>query len=886
MIKLPSFATDYPITILLDHARELDGQSGRLLAGLLNRAGIMLAGCQIITPDEHREVLTDFNPNIIVAVGQDSINAAKHGYPKIDKWRGSLFMGEPLTLCDGFKCIASITPSATMFDYHMTYIMLNDFKRAARHSETKLFTPPQRTFDLDLSADQIIERFDDWRARPPKLLSTDLEGYWNNLTMISFSDDPATGFILPFTGGADGSYWDEYDERRLWLAMQRVLEDKRVPKVLQNGLYDAFVLAYGYGISIENIAEDTMLKHSELYCEFDKNLGFQTSLYSLEPFYKDERGSDSFTTRKLYCCKDSAVTLENCRVQETMMENACRDHYRLNMRLLSPILYMEVRGILFDLPNATRMAKATREKIYELQHLLNDFASCPLAIETEQDFVDAVRPLCFKKMAAYIHKPEQLLFNSKKAHEAEVAQAMVVYSRGLPFTSAQNGELSMLVGTGLNVDSSKQMKAFLYGTLGWPEMTKRGTKGDRVITTDALAMLRLYKGKSYKSYNHPILKRMLEQRSMLTSLSTLEIETDPDGRIRCGYNVVGTDTHRLTCYTSPTNSGFNLQTATKSQRINFRADPGRWMWQADLAGADGWTVACHCARLGDPTMLDDYNRGLKPAIIICLMYNGVQVNRLTPEELKQQHDALKSFYKTNKKEAWLYDAAKAVQHGSNYDMKPPTMSDNILKRSYKETGEPVLVPVPVCDRLQKLYMDRYRGVPLWKRWVANELQTKRTLTAASGSIRRVHGRVHDETTIRSLLAHEPQHNTTFACNRTLVALWEDQSNRFSSYVGLEADRYCNELEDIAGLPAVDFVLSRCRSLTDQHGAKALAHMLNEPLHQVHDASMGQFYQELTDWAKVKIPQYFQQPITIAGITITIPFEGAYGTSWGELDNTL
>jgi hypothetical protein len=56
----------------------------------------------------------------------------------------------------------------------------------------------------------------------------------------------------------------------------------------------------------------------------------------------------------------------------------------------------------------------------------------------------------------------------------------------------------------------------------------------------------------------------------------------------------------------------------------------------------------------------------------------------------------------------------------------------------------------------------------------------------------------------------------------------------------------------------------------------------QPLHQVHDALIGQFKIEDTTWAISRIKQYFANEIVIAGIPITIPFGGSYGESWGNL----
>ena len=42
----------------------------------------------------------------------------------------------------------------------------------------------------------------------------------------------------------------------------------------------------------------------------------------------------------------------------------------------------------------------------------------------------------------------------------------------------------------------------------------------------------------------------------------LELKTDRDSRIRCSYNLVGTETGRLSCSGSVTGSGTNLKTSS------------------------------------------------------------------------------------------------------------------------------------------------------------------------------------------------------------------------------------------------------------------------------------------------------------------------------------
>src|SRR5436189_4973 len=113
------------------------------------------------------------------------------------------------------------------------------------------------------------------------------------------------------------------------------------------------------------------------------------------------------------------------------------------------------------------------------------------------------------------------------------------------------------------------------------------------------------------------------------------------------------------------------------------------MFQCDLSGADGWTVAAHCLRHVDPTMWDDYHAGLKPARIIALMYeHGGQI--------PNTRDDLKEMCKSVDDDGWLYFACKRIQHASNYGVQEKTVSKQIMVDSYKITGTPVYVDPSTC----------------------------------------------------------------------------------------------------------------------------------------------------------------------------------------------
>lgn len=264
-----------------------------------------------------------------------------------------------------------------------------------------------------------------------------------------------------------------------------------------------------------------------------------------------------------------------------------------------------------------------------------------------------------------------------------------------------------------------------------------------------------------------------------------------------------------------------------------------YFFQCDLEGADGWPVAAHCAACGDRTMLDDYLAGLKPAKIIASAYtHGSAV-------MKLDRNGLKSLCSTVDKDGWLYMGCKRVYHGTNYGMQPQTMSDQLLKDSYKMSGEPIYIAPAICAKLQQLCLQRWPGILTWHRICESKLKQTGRLTSVGGHTRYFLGRRDDHGTWKEYLADEPQETTTYVTKRALHALWYDPENRSSD------------------------------------GSLRI-----EPLLTVHDALCGQFAHDDTDWAVARIRTYFDNPITVAGFTFTIPFDGAYGPSWGELINKI
>ena len=908
--------TDYRLAIIgeapgADEDKEgkpFVGASGRLLNLLLPSAGIVreqcLVGnvCQYRPPNNQlsawpwdsppiqssierlRYDIEQYKPNCVLLLGANALYAATGDKRSISDWRGSMFVSEnPNGPFLGKKCIATYHPANILRKYDNLPLLRFDLNKARQQATSPDLSLPVRRYIRDLTVDQIVAALETLahRARTGAgtvWCSTDLEGYWNRITRISFAIDPSEGIIVPLTADEYGSKWSVEEECRIWLAILRFLRDPSIPKVLQNALYDRFVLAYRHRVLISNVAWDTMVAQHELYAELPADLGVLASINTYEPYWKGEREDERLDIKEIYCIKDSTVTEEIRRVQYGILSNPENvrswNHLQFNLRLQNPILYMQLRGIKYDLDEALKIRAELLPTLWHKKHTFNIAAGRNFK-GTRDDLLRICREvLCRKKDAPYVFAFQQLPNAALKPKReaalriAELADAGRL--NGPIFDDVTLGELEYLLDIELNVDSPPQMCEWLYNVKKFDKQFKEDKNGVDRLTSDVGAMLTLYhKAQTVEDEKDvhygqgPLFKLALEIRKLLYKEEILTKTVDPDGRMRCGYNLC-TKTARIKCRKSPTGSGFNLQTVTKEYRKLFRADDGYWFFQCDLAGADGWTVAAHCKTLGDATMWDDYIFGLKPAKIIARIYMALQerlpfaVTQFQKEqavmEVAQEFNSmsraqLKELCKEVDQDGWLYFGCKRVQHGSNYKMGPGTMSDQILKDSYKFLGEPIFVPVKVCTMIQRLYLMRYFGVERWQNQVADRVGKFECMTAASGRTRQFFGRKYERNkllnhdTWKEACSNEPQDNTTYATNWALYNLWYDIDNRDGTRPG--------------GL-------------------------LIEPLHQVHDALIGQFPIECTEWAVGRIRRYLDNTLLIGQLDVKIPYEGGFGPSWGEL----
>lgn len=294
-------------------------------------------------------------------------------------------------------------------------------------------------------------------------------------------------------------------------------------------------------------------------------------------------------------------------------------------------------------------------------------------------------------------------------------------------------ELERSVGHPININSPKQMAEWLYKELGLPEKKKlRKGKTEATTTTDEDALEELY-----AKTGNEALRTVIKIRENKKLISTyLDIKLDEDGRIRCSYNISGTETGRLSSSATARGTGTNLQNIPGGIiKSLFLADKGYTLINADLSQAEARVVA-HLA--GESRLIKVFEEGgdihRKNASVIF----GVEENAVTYEQRR---------------------LAKTVVHASNYGMGPRTFAKNASIHERE------------ADRLLNQYFATYPRIKLWHQSTAETLRRTRVLRNSFGR-RRIFFNRWDDSLVKEGLAFVPQSTIADLVNLAIIRLHE------------------------------------------------------------------------------------------------------------------
>lgn len=341
--------------------------------------------------------------------------------------------------------------------------------------------------------------------------------------------------------------------------------------------------------------------------------------------------------------------------------------------------------------------------------------------------------------------------------------------------------LTNVLGHAINPRSPKQMHTLFYEDLKQPVVFTRPKKGEAARPTlndDALQTIAL---------REPLLKPIINAISDIRTLgiflsSFLEADLDIDQRMRCAYNIGGSEsgksapkTYRLSSSENAFGGGCNLQTipSEKSKSIGkaaargaiaglgdpyqfpnireiFIPDPGHTWFDLDLDRADLQIVVAEC----NDVMLKS---AMRMGADIHLMNAFVLVGKEPPplDELVETHPKYKDHrgpYKLAR------EFAKVFCHGTNYGGGARTMAAN--------TGR----TVQEIDRAQKIWFGAHPGIRRWHDRVKAQVLRHRFIENRFGYRWYIFDRV--ESIIPEAIAWIPQSTVSNIINKIWMAIYE------------------------------------------------------------------------------------------------------------------
>lgn len=301
-----------------------------------------------------------------------------------------------------------------------------------------------------------------------------------------------------------------------------------------------------------------------------------------------------------------------------------------------------------------------------------------------------------------------------------------------------------VLGHPLNIQSPKQMMELFYGDLGFKPVINRKTGRP---TTDDAALVSLAK-------KEPLLKGLVTKIQELRSLGVfkstfVDARLDKDQRLRCSFNITGTETYRLSSSQNAFGSGLNLQNIPSGNededdpdvlelpniRKLFLPDPGKTIFEIDLQSADFYTVVWEAD--------DDEFRAALAA--------GVDMHCLNAKNLFNLSCPLGDIKRLHYGKRQL---AKVWCHATNYGAGPANMS--------RACG----ITVREAENLRSRWFQAHPGIKVWHERAEAELVTHRRASNKFGYRMIFFDRIEGK--LPEALAWTPQSTTGCVINRA----WE------------------------------------------------------------------------------------------------------------------
>lgn len=304
-------------------------------------------------------------PRVIVPLGGEALKAIT-GRSGIVNWRGSI-LETPLG-----KAVPTYHPAAIMRQWNWRPVALLDLKRAAQEAKFPDMRRRRRELKVMRSFGEVIAELD--RLAAAKRVSFDIETETEQVSAIAFSDEAESAISIAFWHEDSGSLWSEEEELEIWARVRRILEDPTIEKIAQNAQFDMTFLADSLGIETRGLWMDTLVAQHTCYPELPVGLDFLCSIYTDQPYYKDQIDAPTLEGFCRYNALDACITFEVAEALEKELEElGLLEFYHSHAhQLIDPLMEMARKGVKIDEEMRRDEAARLRSSISELEKQLRD----------------------------------------------------------------------------------------------------------------------------------------------------------------------------------------------------------------------------------------------------------------------------------------------------------------------------------------------------------------------------------------------------------------------------------------------------------------------------------------------------------------------------------
>lgn len=287
-----------------------------------------------------RNEINQINPNIILALGGSALWALT-GKNGIEKYRGSILPGM------GHKVVGTYHPAHLLHmggeisGYWQRQVMVFDFKRVLTQSSFPEIIRPVRSLNVCQNSAQLFDFIQRHKGMNRPAVDIEARGFCIPVC-IGLAYTKHEGLTVPLWNVEGISDIPDADLVNCWILLAKLLAESHVRG--SNFNYDRDKIKR-LGFIVRSLYSDTMLKSFCINPELPKNLGFNTSIYTEEPYYKDEGMYEgSIQDLLIGCSRDSCVTVEvDDAMDVDLDELELRPFYENFLMKLSP-LYGEIEN--------------------------------------------------------------------------------------------------------------------------------------------------------------------------------------------------------------------------------------------------------------------------------------------------------------------------------------------------------------------------------------------------------------------------------------------------------------------------------------------------------------------------------------------------------------